>query len=167
MSEHDEREDYDDEPWRGRATPAHLLKLPADLMWSFGLFQLGVSLFGLFSAVVTGSALILGPRPNSLDWLKIVSIYLAPGIVGLCVSIVVMRGSTAMRRGRQYTLAVWAACLTLTSLPCVGALPYTLPLGIWALILLRRPDVRAYFDRPVPLSPDSPPLTRESPRRSS
>jgi hypothetical protein len=53
---------------------------------------------------------------------------------------------------------VLAACLTVTSLPCVASFPYTVPLGIWALLVLNRPDVRACFrdSRTAPTEPRDP-----------
>jgi hypothetical protein len=146
VSEHDQRDDYDDEPWRGRAVSGRLITLPADLMWSFGWFQIAVSLYVLFA---TGQMVVLwfSGSPAGRNPLVPVILLLLVGLLGLVVGRLIVRGGRAMRAGRDYPRAVLAACLTFTSLPCVAALPYTIPLAIWALIVLNRADVRSHFRR--------------------
>ena len=50
----------------------------------------------------------------------------------------------SMRRQRNWTLCMVMAALLLVNLP-LGT-----PLGIWMLLTLQRPDVRAAFGRPLP-----------------
>jgi hypothetical protein len=144
VSDHDPREDYDDEPWRGRAVKGRLINLPADLMWSCAWFQIAVSLYALLSATTIAVQALSGRQAANNPVLASV-ICLAVGIVGLVHNWLVVRGAKAMRRGTDYPRAVLAACLTVASVPCVASFPYTVPLGIWALIVLNRPDVRAHF----------------------
>ena len=155
MSDHDPREDYDDEPWRGRAVKGRLINVPADLMWSCGWMQIAVSLYAVFSAVVTTVPALSGPPAGGVRWLPSL-LFLVVGLVGLLVNGLVVRGAKAMRRGADYPRAVLAACLTVTSVPCIASFPYTVPIGIWALIVLNRPDVRAWF-RANRVAADGPP----------
>jgi len=146
MSEHDQREDYDDEPWRGRRTFEMVVKTPSDIMWSLGLFQL---LAGFFTTLTAGWAFIeasfgKSPPPSTSPWtFLVVSIF---AILGIATSAFILRGASNMKRFQRYDLAVIASLLTLSSLPCVFALPYSAVIGIWTLMVLRRHDVRARFD---------------------
>jgi hypothetical protein len=143
VSDHDQREDYDDEPWRGKSVKGRLINLPADLMWSCGWFQVAVSLYALFNGAVLVVGALIDPAVRD-PWIAS-SICFAIGLAGLSVNWLVIRGAKAMRRGTDYPRAVLAACLTVASLPCVASFPYTVPIGIWALLVLNRADVRADF----------------------
>jgi hypothetical protein len=145
VSEHDPREDYDDEPWRGPG-PDRLVRRTANVMWSVGMLQLGTSVFCACSLFVhaidvwknTGTLTLVDMRRG---------VFLAPAaIVGSVCSGVAIAGATAMHRQERYPLAVAAAILTLFSVPCVFALPYGLIVGLWALAVLARRDVRGGFD---------------------
>lgn len=60
------------------------------------------------------------------------------------VSLLHIYGAICMRRGRNYYVA-----LTPVALSCIPYLAsgiiFGIPFGIWAIIVLRRPDVRAAF----------------------
>jgi hypothetical protein len=49
-----------------------------------------------------------------------------------------------MRRLQSYGLAVTASVLSI--LPCTVVWIIALPLGLWSLVVLARPDVRAAFE---------------------
>jgi hypothetical protein len=66
--------------------------------------------------------------------------------LSLLVSPVVIAGGIAMLRGRSFTLARSAAILALipvTSCCCIAGIP----MGIWALQSLRKPEIESYFQR--------------------
>jgi len=66
------------------------------------------------------------------------------GTVSGAANIVVFRGARCMRNGRKYRLAMIAAILS--CIPGLSpAICFGIPFGIWALIVLRRPSVRAAF----------------------
>lgn len=67
-------------------------------------------------------------------------------LVQVPVSIVLILGGRAMMTGRSYGLAMTAAILALV--PCTPLWLFSLPMGIWAVWTLTRPDVRAAFGRP-------------------
>jgi hypothetical protein len=55
-------------------------------------------------------------------------------------------GAWSMRRGRRYRISVAAAILA--CIPVISPWMYVgIPFGIWALLVLRKPDVRAAFKR--------------------
>jgi hypothetical protein len=109
------------------------------------MFQFGVSLLvpllfigGLAESMWEG-------RPIRAVDVRVGVVAVPVALAGIGIAIVVVRGSVAMRRFRRYPWAVAAAVLTVLSLPCVFALPFASPVGVWTLIVLRRPDVRARF----------------------
>ncbi|MCU0962176.1 MAG: serine/threonine protein kinase, partial [Pirellulaceae bacterium] len=68
---------------------------------------------------------------------------LAFGLLPLMCSVIITAGAARMRRVRNYELAVAAAILAMV--PLHPWVILGLPLGIWALLVLHRPDVKALF----------------------
>lgn len=150
MSEHDEREDYDDEPWRGRRAPESLVRWPATAIWALGLGQFALSavLLGVAAYEFTIRAVGWNHRPGEWkdlfrreDYLTI----LAGGLAGALSNAVILRGAAGLRRFRQYAWAVAATLLTVLAIPFFLLAVIQLPLGLWVLYLLLRRDVRARF----------------------
>jgi hypothetical protein len=145
MNGHDPRYDYDDEPWKGRRGPEAAVKNPADLMWSLGLFQMGAS---LLTALVAVSAAVdhvekgLAMRPEQV---ATAAGLVALSVIGTVIGGVVVRGAVALRRLQNHSRVRLAAVLTLLSIPFFAATPFSTPVGIWVLFVLRRSDVRARF----------------------
>jgi hypothetical protein len=173
VTAHDPRDDFDDEPWRGRLAPEHLVRWPASAMWVFGLVQLLLSLVGLLllglvvlERAVTGRDDPTGNWRNlflSEDFLFI----LAVCIVGTMANLVVMRGAAGMGRFRRYPWAVIASLLAVFSLPFVYFAVFTIPVGVWALLVLCRRDVRARFAADARGTiPGSPPEVSDARRTS-
>ena len=111
-----------------------VLQIPAiGLLILGGLSSLTI-LAGPFALVL---AVILEEDPG-WSWIEVLWLVCSPA------SIFIAYGSFQMRRLRRYRLCCWAARLAcipfLTPLIWMGV-----PLGIWALIVLRRPGVRARF----------------------
>ena len=66
------------------------------------------------------------------------------GIVGIIVGIVVLVGAMKMRKLQSYNFAMTAAIISM--IPCVSPCCLLgLPFGIWALIVLLKPEVKAAF----------------------
>jgi hypothetical protein len=68
--------------------------------------------------------------------------------VGLALGVVLFLGSWRMMQLRSYGWAIAASIFAL--IPYSLASLITLPLGIWALVVLRRPEVQAAFARNLP-----------------
>ena len=116
-------------------------------MWSLGLFQMGASLLTTLVAVSAAiDHLVKGPvmRPEQV---ATAGALVALGVIGTVLGGIVVRGALAMRQLKRYSRAKTAAVLTLLSLPFVAAAPVSVPVGAWALLILRRPDVRRQFER--------------------
>lgn len=66
------------------------------------------------------------------------------GVLSLFVSPVIIAGAVGMLRGKNLGLARAAAILAiipLTSCCCIAGIP----VGIWTLIVLKKPEVQSYF----------------------
>jgi hypothetical protein len=149
VSEHDEREDYDDDPWRKRATPEELLRTPASIIAAFGAIQLGFSVVGCLALV----ALIIWSLFNDIgadtdpedgglyEFLAVISI----SILSVLWNWVIVRGAGRMRKCRNYRLSVAAAVLSIFSVPFYYCLPISAGVAVWTLVILSRRDVRARF----------------------
>ena len=147
MTDHDERDDYDDEPWRVRPTPAQLVRTPATMIEVFGAIQLGLSILGLVFAVVVVAWGAVDPAAvdaEDMTWYE-ASAVLAAGVLAVVWNWVVVRGAGCMRAGRNYRLSVTAAILSFLPVPLYYCLPISAPIAVWALVVLLRRDVRAHF----------------------
>src|SRR5262245_62782889 len=97
MIEHDPRDDYDDEPWRGRGTSEKVIKLSSGLLWTSAIFQMGVSLagailpIGLFIERTIQGRLL--PKSDVKEGIGVVAV----ALIGIGISAVVLRGAAAMR----------------------------------------------------------------------
>lgn len=65
-------------------------------------------------------------------------------VIGLAMSVVVFMGASKMKNAESYGLAMAAAIIAMV--PCVSPCCLLgLPLGIWALVVLLKPEVKAAF----------------------
>ena len=65
-------------------------------------------------------------------------------VIGLIIAVVVFMGASKMKNAESYGFAMAAAILA--KIPCISpCCPLGLPLGIWALIVLLKPEVKAAF----------------------
>lgn len=62
----------------------------------------------------------------------------------LAVNSVIVAGGSSMMSGRFYGLAMAASILAMVNIGACCCLP-GLPVGIWSLIVLMRPEVKAAF----------------------
>jgi hypothetical protein len=69
---------------------------------------------------------------------------LALGVLSIIIGIVIILGALKMKNLQSYGLAKTSSILAL--IPCISpCCCITLPFGIWALVVLNRPEVRAAF----------------------
>lgn len=71
-------------------------------------------------------------------------VLLIAALFWLVISGVIMLGVNKMRRLESYGLAVTASVLAM--LPCHPGFIIGLPIGLWTLMVLLRPEVRAAFE---------------------
>lgn len=66
------------------------------------------------------------------------------GIIGIIIGVVILLGAMKMRKLESYGFAMTAAILTM--IPCISPCCLLgLPIGIWALVVLLKPEVKAAF----------------------
>jgi hypothetical protein len=143
---HDPRDDYDDEPSRGRTTPDRLVYWAGTAIWSLGLAQLATLRIGVyFELMRLWERLDGGPPIQEVEAEEFAAIFVLLAICSLLVAAVIF-GAARMRRFRNYGWAVAAAALNVFSIPLVPLALLTIPVSIWALVLLARADVRNRFE---------------------
>jgi hypothetical protein len=145
MTDHDERDDYDDQPWRRRATPEQLLRVPAAVIEICAAVQVVFSLLGCLAPAVFLIWDLVDPNgPEAMSWDEAILVTLA---FGLCLAwnLVVIRGVGQMRRCQSYRAALAAAVMSILPLPFLWLGAVSIPAGIWVVAILGRRDVRARF----------------------
>jgi hypothetical protein len=145
VSGHDERDDYDDEPWRRRATPQQLVRYPAAIIEVLAAVQVAFALLGcLAPAIFIVWDLVDPGGPEAMSWDEAVLVTLG---FGLCLAwnLVIIRGVGRLRRCRNYRSALTAAIMSTLPIPFLYLGAVSIPVGIWAVAILGRRDVRAHF----------------------
>jgi tRNA A-37 threonylcarbamoyl transferase component Bud32 len=155
---------FDFTSWSER-TPAERMSGAAVMLVASGLMQV----LGAFLLIVG----VMGPPHNRT---VAMFVFLLLGFATLCSGLIVLRGAWNMHKLKNYRLCRFSAVLAMLPLSCAfvtagvigfGAptpdllamllvlamllldfgFVFGLPLGIWALVVLRRADVRAAFAR--------------------
>ena len=118
---------------RVRLIPVAVSLIVVSVLW------IALALFGIVYFV----ALMLGPEVDA-DVARSLTISLGSMGVSVLYSLVLISGAFSMVRRGSYVWAVATSCLALV--PIIGPC-YVLgiPIGIWALLLLRKPGVRESF----------------------
>ncbi len=129
------------------------LKFPAIGLIAVGVvnFVTGIVLIlGRLVSLVRGPERVISDEAERLGYM-IAGIYFPmTGLLSLAAAPVVIFGGIQMLSARKYSLAVLAAILALVPLSSVCCIT-GIPIGIWALIVLRHPEVRAAFEgSPMP-----------------
>ncbi len=143
---HDERDDYDDEPWRRPTPPDVLVRQAAGPLWLCGwVFAVaamgGTALFVIFLLDLTGH---LDPAKTEE---VLTNLALTGGFIGGCIlwAAGLFHGARRMRTFQDYKTAMLAAGMAVLPLPFPHAAALTTFVGVWAVVVLTRPSVRARF----------------------
>lgn len=116
-----------------------------------GLLVTGIigAVFSIFMLFALGIGLSIGSlwEWRSVHWQKdfFEGIFgLGSSLLGLIVAAFVIYAALKMKELKQWSLAVVAAVLAMV--PCISPCCIIgLPVGIWALVVLNRPDVKEAF----------------------
>jgi hypothetical protein len=119
--------------------PAYALMAAGGLYFLWILYLIGSTLFGF--AVSAG----LGGGGSTMGWLF--------SGLGLVVQILfslafgggIIYGAMQMKNLRNYNFALVASILSI--LPCTYCCCATIPIGVWALVVLLKPEVKAAFQQ--------------------
>lgn len=103
-----------------------------------------VLILGRLVSVVKGREPVITDEDRRLGYMFAIIFFPIVSLISIAASPIIIIGGTQMLRARRYSIALWAAILALIPLTSVCCIP-GIPIGIWALIVLRSPDVRAAF----------------------
>jgi hypothetical protein len=150
---HDERADYDDELWKKRRTPEQLVKPLVFALYGCGwlYFVLALAWIALFLVFLIDPE--SGPSSDPA-----INVLIATWFIGTCTlwSACFFRGAYRLALFRSYWAVLLAAALAVlpAAFPHAGLL--TVPIGVWAIVVLLRQNVRGRFvenrGRPLPES---------------
>jgi len=133
--------------------------LVTGILYCFGTFALSLPL---------GYFLLAVPGGNVTTWelvrLNLPAILITLGwlVLGLVVGVLIIVGSIKMMRLRSSALARTSAVLAMIPLPNPLTWLLGLPMGIWALVVLGRKDVKAAFSAAKGRGAGGPAVTHES-----
>jgi hypothetical protein len=122
--------------------PQDALRVPATILIVLGSLTLGAIILDFLSRVVGRTSgfsfhygVHIGPPESAMGFNALSVILIAVMIVG----------SLQMMRCRNYPLAMTAAVLAIVPFTTTCCCFLTLPVGIWALLLLQKPEIKAAF----------------------
>jgi hypothetical protein len=102
-------------------------------------------LLGRLVSVVKGRDPVITDEDRRLGYMFAIIFFPIVSLISIVASPIIILGGIQMLRARRYSIALWAAVLALIPLTSVCCIP-GIPIGIWALIVLRNPEVRAAFE---------------------
>jgi hypothetical protein len=114
-----------------------------------GLAQIAGILFNLLGIGMSGVAASQGgPDGQELPaWVNMMSggVGIVFNIIGIIMAVVVFMGAMKMKKLQSFTFVMTATILAMV--PCVSPCCWVgLPIGIWALVVLNKPEVKGAFN---------------------
>jgi hypothetical protein len=136
--------------------PSDMVKGPGLGLLIVGIIGVCLGLFGLLSSTLgIGAAQLEQAQSQGQQLPEWSKYFMGGGIlhfvlngVGIASSAFVAYGGLQMQKLQTRTLCMVAA--TAAMIPCLSpCCPLGLPIGIWALVVLNKPEVRAAFQPPT------------------
>ena len=119
---------------------------PAIGLMIVGAMAFLTSVVSLLARLFSASIMPGGDFPNQA-WVQAFagSMGIVFSLLGMGISGIILLGGFKMKRLENYSLALTAAILALIpcTFPC--CIVISLPIGIWALVILAKPEVKAAF----------------------
>ena len=118
------------------------LRIPAILLIVFGSLTKTAIVLDFLSRIIAGSTGIhftFGIHVGSPDSTMCFN------AVSLVLLVLMVVGAVQMLRLRSYPMAMAAAILAVVPFTATCCCIFTLPVGIWALVLLNKPAIKAAF----------------------
>jgi hypothetical protein len=126
----------------GGSDPASMVSMPGVVLMIIGIvYVIGSLLFTILE--VAGVGIGMAGGGNGVDTIINGAGGIISGILGFLFGFVIAFGGMKMRQLRGYGVAMAGAVLAM--LPCTCCCIVGLPVGIWALIVLMKPEVKAAF----------------------
>lgn len=126
------------------------LQLPATGLISVGALNAmaGVVLIlGRIASFVNGPEREFTNDARRLGYLTASIFFPVVSLFSIIIAPVIIYGGIQMLKARRYSVAMLSAILALIPLSSICCIP-SIPIAIWALIVLRDPEVRACFESP-------------------
>ena len=102
-------------------------------------------ILGRLVSLVKGPERVITDEDRRLGYMVAGIFFPIVSLISIAASPIIIFGGIQMLRARRYSIALWAAILALIPLTSVCCIP-GIPIGIWALTVLRHPEVRASFE---------------------
>ena len=142
------------------------LKTPAVGLIIIGAFDFVLGAFSIISGLLRLAG-VLGAEPRiagdaeKMGYMIGTGLGYTCGFLSLVFGPIIIFGAIRMMKGKGRGLAMTAAVLAILPVTCCS-LPLGMIFGIWALVVLRKPEVAAYFageygDLSTPFQPPPPP----------
>ena len=131
------------------ANAAEALNIPSVLLLVSGGLGVIMGLGSLVGAGGSSAALAkLANDPNTAQFAKFAQTLAGPvnivlTLLGVALSAFVIFGALKMRSLQGHGLALGAAIVSL--IPCTGCCCLGMPVGVWALVVLLKPEVKSQF----------------------
>jgi type IV secretory pathway protease TraF len=106
-----------------------------------------VLILGRLASLVNGPEREFTNDARRLGYLTAIIFIPLVSLISIIVAPVIIYGGIQMLKARKYSLAMFAAILALIPVSSICCIP-GIPIGIWALVVLRDPEVRAIFESP-------------------
>jgi len=126
------------------------LQLPASGLIIIGALNAmsGVILIlGRLASLVNGPQRQITDEARRLGYMTASIFFPLVSLISILAAPVIIYGGIQMLKARRYSTALLAAILAVIPLSSVCCIP-GIPIGIWALIVLRDPEVKAVFESP-------------------
>ena len=126
------------------------LQLPASGLIAIGALNAmsGVVLIlGRLASLVSGPERQITDEARRLGYMTASIFFPLVSLISILAAPVIIYGGVQMLKSRRYSIALLAAILAVIPLSSICCIP-GIPIGIWALIVLRDPTVRHSFESP-------------------
>ena len=134
----------------GRDAALQLVKGPAIGLKVTAILGLVMVVVGLVVNVMTLNGFHIGPQqmydPQMQKLIGTLggSLGIVQNIIGGIVGVIVLLGAAKMQKLQNYQFALTASIVAMV--PCISpCCLFGLPLGIWALVVLNKPEVKSHF----------------------
>lgn len=106
-----------------------------------------ILILGRLASIVQGPERVITDDARRLGYMTASIFFPLVSLISIIAAPVIIYGGIQMLSARRYSVALLAAILALIPLSSICCIP-GIPVGIWALIVLRDPEVRTCFESP-------------------
>jgi hypothetical protein len=132
-------------PPSGNAAALDAVNVPALLLMVMGVLGALLKLYGVVRGGVVPPQLLTDPNlaPFRSAFTTMIGLTRPLNAIAMLTDGVIIAGALQMRQLKSYPLAMASAIVSL--LPCSSCCCVLLPVGIWALVTINKPEVKAEF----------------------